>query len=585
MMSDRPDTTEASPQPDPAQGPEGTAAEECERPWCGAQPLDASLPARLMMPTGWLTAHPSNVRADLDLTAEFVASVAEDGVLVPLRITIDGDGDAQRYRVIDGHRRLAAAVKAGLDEVPYDLVTDRRSDEAGQYLDMFNAHRHRKGLSVLEEADALFAASEAGATRTRIRKSTGLKAPEVKAALAAAGLGGEARASADEIARDRGDDLSLADLAILAEFQDDPAAVARLMDSAAYHDSLEHQAERLRQERADRDTHERLRSELEAGGLAITDDLPPGALRLTFLTHDGEELTPESHAGCPGRGAFFYSWDLQNPVHYCTDPDGNGHQQPSEAEPAQPPAPASGGPAGPETPTPGPAEPAAEAPEVAAARRRVIEGNRAWRAAAEVRHRWLAGQLFARRSAPREVDVFVAGQLLTMPEVMRRYLANAPMTAVFGEVTGKQSPQLIEACTTSAPRRLPLLMLAPIADAYEHALTTVAGGQDTWRDNRYSPCPYADAGTYFTFLGSLGYQLASIEQAVADGTSWEPGNPLMEVFTSPDETGPGEDGDAGQDVPPDVPEDAGTGQDVLEDGPDDRQDVPDADVTGEQAAA
>jgi ParB family chromosome partitioning protein len=584
MMSDRPDT-EASPQPDPAQAPDGTAADGCERPWCGAQPLDASLPARLMMPVGWLTAHPGNVRADLDLTAEFVASVTEDGVLVPLRITIDGDGDAQRYRVIDGHRRLAAAVKAGLAEVPYDLVADRRGDEAGQYLDMFNAHRHRKGLSVLEEADALFAASAAGAARTRIRKSTGLKAPEVKAALAAASLGGEARASAGQIARDRGDALNLADLAILAEFQDDPAAVARLMDSAAYHDSLEHQAERLRQERAERDAHQRLRADLEAGGLAITDDLPPGALRLTFLTHDGEQLTPESHAACPGRGAFFYSWDLQNPVHYCTDPAGHGHQQPSETGPSQPAAPATGDPAGPETPTPGPAEPPAEAAEVAAARRRVIEGNRAWRAAAEVRHRWLAGQLFTRRSAPREVDAFVAGQLLTMPEVMRRYLASAPMAAIFAEVTGKQPAQLIEACATAAPRRLPLLMLSPVAAAYEHALTTVAGGQDTWRDNRYSPCPYTDAGTYFTFLASLGYQLASIEQAVADGTPWEPGTPLMEILTSPDETRPGEDGDAGRVVPPDVPEDAETGQDVPEDGPDDRQDATDANVTGEQAAA
>ena len=517
-MSDRPDTTEASPQPDPAQAPEGSAADGCERPWCGAQPLEGSLAARPMMPVEWLTAHPGNVRADLGLTAEFVASVAEDGVLVPLRITIDGDGDAQRYRVIDGHRRLGAAVKAGQAEVPYDLVAERRGDEAGQYLDMFNAHRHRKGLSVLEEADALFAAREAGATRTRIRKSTGLKAPEVKAALAAARLEDETRASAGAAARDRGDDLSLTDLAILAEFQDDPDALRRLMDSAAYHDSLEHQAERLRQERAERDAHERLRAELEAGGLTITDDLPPGALRLTFLTHGGEQLTAESHAACPGRGAFFNSWDLQNPMHYCTDPAGNSHQQPSETGPARPTAWASGDPAGPETPTRGPAEPPTEAPEVAEARRRVVEGNRAWRAAAEVRHRWLAGQLFTRRSAPREVDLFVAGQLLAMPEVMRRYLASAPMTAVFAEVTGKQSAQLTEACTTAAPRRLPLLMLAPIIAAYEHALTTVAGGQDAWRDNRYSPCPYADAGAYFTFLASLGYQLASIEQTVADGT-------------------------------------------------------------------
>ena len=44
----------------------------------------------------------------------FIESVRANGVLVALRIIPDGDG----YRVIDGGRRLAAAVKAGVDEVP-----------------------------------------------------------------------------------------------------------------------------------------------------------------------------------------------------------------------------------------------------------------------------------------------------------------------------------------------------------------------------------------------------------------------------------------------------------------------------------
>ena len=52
-------------------------------------------------------------------------------------------------------------------------------------------------------------------------------------------------------------------------------------------------------------------------------------------------------------------------------------------------------------------------------RRLVIEGNRAWKAAAEVRKRWLAASLFARRTAPREAAQFVARQLLTMPDPLR----------------------------------------------------------------------------------------------------------------------------------------------------------------------
>jgi len=547
-------TTEASsasaPVPDPAQD-EAAAA--------GTPEVPATRP---MMPVDQLTAHPRNVREDLKLTPEYLAFTADNGVLLPLRITIHRDGEQETYRVIDGHRRLAAALKTGVDEVPYDLVSERSGDEAGQYLDMFAADRHHESLTQLEQADALFAASEAGATRTRIRKATGLKAGQVKMALAAAKLTGETRASIDELNDERSEQMSLEDLAILAEFQDDPDALSQLMQAAVYYDGLEHQAERLRQERADRAAHEKLRADLEAGGLTITDGLPPGAVRLTFLKQDGEPLTAESHATCPGRGAFFTRWDLTAPVHYCTDPGQYGHQQPAGTTSglAGQSVPGLGSP-GPGLPTPGPGVPPAENAEAAAERRRVIEGNRAWRAAATVRHRWLSEQLFAGRSAPREVDVFIARQLLTMPDVLYKYLAPAPGTSAFTTVTGKKAPQMAEGCAAAAARKLPLLMLAPIVAAYEHALSVAAGSETSWRDLRFSPCSRSVAGAYFTFLASIGYQLSSIEQAVAEGRQWHPGAPLLEVLAA-EETVPGDAGDetAGQAAPAD----AGDSPDVQE---------------------
>jgi hypothetical protein len=48
-------------------------------------------------------------------------------------------------------------------------------------------------------------------------------------------------------------------------------------------------------------------------------------------------------------------------------------------------------------------------------------------------------------------------------------------------------------------------------------------GKNTWRTGRYSPCPRQHAGQYLTFLAAAGYQLSSIEQAVADGTPWTGG--------------------------------------------------------------
>jgi len=151
------------------------------------------------------------------------------------------------------------------------------------------------------------------------------------------------------------------------------------------------------------------------------------------------------------------------------------------------------------------------------ARRLVIEGNKAWQAAADVRRRWLTNVLFARRSAPREVAQYVARQLLTMPEPLRTSLTIAPARTSFTEITRQNASAWLQICDTATAARLPLLMLAPIAVTYEYAMTEGLG-RATWRtDHTYSPCPRTEAGQYLSFLASLGYQLAPIEKAVADG--------------------------------------------------------------------
>ena len=188
------------------------------------QTVPADAAARLMIPVAQLAAHPGNVRADLDLTPEFCASVADAGVRVSLLITGTPDG---AYRVIEGHRRLAAALKAGLAEVPCELDLARADDEAGQYLDMLlaNGGDYRRNFTPIEEAAALFAACEAGATRTRLRKSTGRKAEEIKKALQAGGLSAQTRGAAGQLASQ----LTLGQLALLAEFEDDPDALQQVM--------------------------------------------------------------------------------------------------------------------------------------------------------------------------------------------------------------------------------------------------------------------------------------------------------------------------------------------------------------------
>ena len=504
---------------------------------------------RAMIAVERLAAHPGNVRRDLDLNPEFVESIAVNSVLVALRITPDGDS----FRVIDGGRRLAGALKAGVTEVPCDLVSDRAGDDAGQYLDMINMNRHRNPLTPLEEAGALFAAREAGASKTRLRKAAGLTSATLNGALAAARLSEETRATVEDL----DEQLTLDELAVLAEFDGDPDAIARLTLAASC-GTLDHEAELLRQGRAEQAEHARIRGELEGAGFAITDILPANGQHLTALCHDGEDLTPDSHATCLGRGVFFRSYDPLTPVDYCANPDLYGH---TFRHRDQVPLAAADGAAG--TPTPGNGTP--DPVDTDPSRRLVIQGNREWKAAAEVRKRWLATQLFGRRTAPREAAQFVARQLLMMPDPLRSGLTAAHSMVTFSEITGRLDRDWLEICDNAPAGRLPLAMLGPITTAYEHAMTD-GEGRNTWRTDRYSPCPRTEAASYLKFLASIGYQLSSIEQAVADLTSYTgevlPGDPIM---GRPDQPGPV----PGPDGPGDGPEgqeEPGAGSDIA-DGP------------------
>ena len=484
--------------------------------------------ARVMISIELLTAHPGNVRRDIHLDQEFLDSIAELGILTPLRITPAGSGG---YRVIEGHRRLAAAAKLGLIEVPYDLAAEREDDEAGQFLDMYATNHHRKGLSTLEEADALFGASANGASKRRIRKATGLSPDEVASALKAGGMSGLAR----ETAAAFGQSITLDQAALFAEFQDDEAAVNQIMTDICNGRTGQHVAERLRQERVDEAARHQLTAQLTADGYGIANEYPGVGLLLTYLNHDGQDLTPETHAACPGRAVHLSSYNPPIVTHFCTDPDSHGH------------APRSSGSALPDlsgrgtTGSDGASMPPAPdtAPVPDSARRLVIEGNKAWTAAANVRKRWLAGSLLARRTTPREAMPFITAQLLEMPAPVRDAITHASRSSLFQEITGG-TIRRDENISTWPTGRLPIAILAVIAASYEERMDGDQG-RFTWRtDRRYTQCPRDDAGAYFRFLASVGYELSPIEQAVANGIPYigdQPADDLSaagEIAATPD---------------------------------------------------
>ena len=67
-----------------------------------------------------LRPNPDNPRKRMDDVADLAASIRTQGVKQPLLVTPTGQPDIDgrtQYRVVIGHRRLAAAKQAGLDTV------------------------------------------------------------------------------------------------------------------------------------------------------------------------------------------------------------------------------------------------------------------------------------------------------------------------------------------------------------------------------------------------------------------------------------------------------------------------------------
>ncbi len=85
-----------------------------------------------------ITPHKDNPRKDLGDISELVESIRQNGILQNLTVVkrygeITGEWNGN-YTVIIGHRRLAAARKAGLKEVPCVVAENERLDRVYDFL-------------------------------------------------------------------------------------------------------------------------------------------------------------------------------------------------------------------------------------------------------------------------------------------------------------------------------------------------------------------------------------------------------------------------------------------------------------------
>ncbi|MBE9500750.1 ParB N-terminal domain-containing protein [Streptomyces sp. GKU 257-1] len=243
-----------------------------------------------------LTPHPKNAREDLHLTDEFVESFRIDGCRIPVLIQRLPDG---RLQVNDGNRRHQGAQQAGLTHVPYgwdDLPA------AEQHLQMITTARHSQKLSEVEEAAALFDASEAGATTKRLAQVAGVSQKRARAAVRV-GQSPAARQAATGTA------WSLEEYGELARLEKrDPEAASEIATLAAKggfdarwrlrtaHKQLDIQAEA-----------EQHRAELESAGARImplaelSDRARPLSARPPRSERGGAHHVPRPHLRTPGR--------------------------------------------------------------------------------------------------------------------------------------------------------------------------------------------------------------------------------------------------------------------------------------------
>jgi ParB family transcriptional regulator, chromosome partitioning protein len=275
--------------------------------------------------------HPRNLRREIGDVSELAESMKTFGVLEPIVLApaLDEQGGLV---LIAGHRRRAAARKAGLSTIPAEIRGDLDS-EAKQMLAMLVENGRRRDLSPIEEGHGYQQVFDLGElTPAKIGKAIGVSTARVKGRMALTTLPEEVQ---DKI---HSAQITLAEAEALTEFADDALVMKRLLrEVGSYNFKFTVEQERRGREKAAKIAE--ARREFEKTGLRVI-ERPDGfawASReqpvQSFVDPaaqpiDGQPVpfTSMSHAGaCPHHAVIVDTYNAE-PIHVCTDPDAAGHQ-------------------------------------------------------------------------------------------------------------------------------------------------------------------------------------------------------------------------------------------------------------------
>ena len=186
-----------------------------------------------------------NVRDDAALSKEFIASIAENGVLIPITGVRDPENPAL-VRVRNGQRRTLVARQLGLPSVPVYVLASSAADASEETIErivhQIVTNDQKQDLTDAQRARGIQQMIDAGLSVTRVAKKLSVAKDTIKAANTAA----QSSTAMDALASGQ---LSLTEAAAITEFEDMPGALDRLMSVAGTR-RFEHTVAQLREERA-----------------------------------------------------------------------------------------------------------------------------------------------------------------------------------------------------------------------------------------------------------------------------------------------------------------------------------------------
>lgn len=494
-----------------------------------------------------------NVRDTADLDAQFVASIKEHGVLIPLAAVRGPDGTVW---VRAGQRRALAAREANLSTVPVYVRPATASDDAGQLVERVSEqiveNEQRRQLTDAQRARGIQQMIDAGISVTKVAKKLAIGREAVKAATTAA----QSSTAMDALASGQ---LSLTEAAAITEFEDIPGAVERLI-SAAGSRRFEHTVAQLREERASAEAEARAAQVYIDKGFTVLEERPeswnPSCIPLHYLvTPEGAEADDKAVTNPAHWAVLLYEdtalcdvqtgeivdedsvdWDNTEdqpdaepaeglrhaktvtettvfvPEYYCIDyraaglaPEdwflrragivdtntGEAVDLDDEAREA--------------------ARQQAEAERAEAEkreRRKVLALNKLGDAALSVRREFVQ-KLLARKTPPKGAAIFIADCLARDSFLLTSHNALDTTAALLGVDSGQAVAKLVAALPANGDGRAQVITLALVLGALESRTP-----KDAWRNNAGGWVHHVGSGEYLRWLADNDYPLAPVEEVV-----------------------------------------------------------------------